>query len=408
MSESATKNNKIVLITGASRGPGRGIARQFGRLGATVYVTSRASSEEELQKAAAQITAAGGTGVAIAVDHRDAEQVESLVQRIREVSGRLDILVNNATAVHQKLARPGTFWEKPLALGDMIEVGLRSSYLMSYFAAPLMVAQRRGLIANISFYGAMTYFHGPAYGAAKAGTDKMSFDMAIDLRKHNVACVSLWPGFIYSDALAQFVGSAPKEMIPAQLAKHLPDFERPEFSALILNALYEDPQLLSYSGETLIGAELGERYGIRDVDGKQPPSYRSTMGAPRKFVMPSVEQPMSDAPSTAAKPAAAPVPQVAAGTRSSMALANFRRGCCRSCRPRCATIRRLGRRLGGSPSPPLPPPRWTRSPATATIRASCRKSRWRSMSGSRMRTRSIGWRASLRAAAIAFAGCAAH
>jgi NAD(P)-dependent dehydrogenase (short-subunit alcohol dehydrogenase family) len=290
----AQENSKVVVVTGASRGLGRGMARQFGRLGATVFVTSRPSSEATLGEAAAEVTAWGGKGIAVPVDHRDAGQVETLVTRIREESGRLDILVNNATAVHPELGRPGVFWKKPLALGDMIEVGLHTSYIMNYFAAPLMIEHRSGLIANISFYGAETYFHGPAYGAAKAGTDKMSFDAALDLRPYDVACVSLWPGFIYSDALAQFVGSAPKEMIPAYLARHLPYFERPEFSALVLNALHDDPERMAYSGETLIGAELGERYGIRDIDGKQPPSYRATMGEPHKFVMPTSEQPMSE------------------------------------------------------------------------------------------------------------------
>jgi NAD(P)-dependent dehydrogenase (short-subunit alcohol dehydrogenase family) len=285
-------NDKVVLVTGASRGLGRGMARQFGRLGATVYVTSRPSGEVMLREAAAEVAAWGGKGMAVPVDHRDPGQVEALVKRIREESGRLDLLVNNAAAVHRELARPGAFWEKPLGLGDMIEVGLRTNYIMSYFAAPLMVERRCGLIANISFYGAATYFHGPAYGAAKAGTDKMSFDMALDLRPYDVACVSFWPGFIYSDMLAQFVGSAPKETIPPQLARQLPFFERPEFSALVLDALCDDPKRMDYSGETLIGAELGERYGIRDIDGKQPPTYRATLGEPRKFVMPSSDQPI--------------------------------------------------------------------------------------------------------------------
>ena len=284
---------KVVLVTGASRGLGLGMARQFGRRGATVYVTSRAASEKMLREAAAQVDAAGGKGIAVCVDHRDAGQVEALVARIRDESGRIDILVNNAAAVHESLGRPGAFWEKPLALGDMIEVGLRSSYTMCWFAAPLMVARRQGLIANISFYGSATYFHGPAYGAAKAGTDKMSFDMAVDLRPYDVACVSLWPGFIRTDALAAFVDSAPEAMIPAYLREHLPFFERPEFSALVLDALHDDPERMTLSGGALIGAELGRRYAISDLDGKQPPSYRATMGSPHNFVPPSSDQPMT-------------------------------------------------------------------------------------------------------------------
>ncbi len=274
---------KVVLVTGASRGLGRGIARQFGRLGATVYLTSRPESGELLAAAAAEASAAGGRGIAVAVDQRDSKQVEQLIARIRDESGRLDILVNNAASIHPQLGAPGPFWQKPLALGDMIEVGLHTNYITAFHAAPLMVARGQGLIVNISFYGAVTYFHGPAYGAAKAGTDKMSFDMALDLRPHNVACVSLWPGFIYSDALAAFAQSVPTDKLPPMLARHLPQFERPEFSALVINALHDDPDCMNDSGKALIGAELGLRYGIRDIDGKEPLSYRDTMGEPIKF-----------------------------------------------------------------------------------------------------------------------------
>ncbi len=283
---------KVVLVTGASRGLGRGVARQFGRLGATVYVTSRPSSAAQLDQAAAEVTAGGGRGVAVTLDQQDPTAVEALMRRIGEEAGKLDILVNNAAAVAPELGRPGVFWEKPLAVGDMIPIGLHTNYIAAYFAAPLMVARRQGLIANISFYGAVTYFHGPAYGAAKAGCDKMSFDMALELRPHGVGCVSLWPGFIYSDALAQFAQGTPKEHLPAALAAHLPQFERPEFTGLVLDALHDDPELMALSGRALIGAELGERYGLRDIDGKQPLSYRDTMGSPLEFLAPDPRRPM--------------------------------------------------------------------------------------------------------------------
>lgn len=286
------EKNKIVLVTGASRGLGRGIARQFGSLGSTVYLTSRQEGEPMLSQAANEVNAAGGKAVPVAVDHRDAVQVEQLMQRIREENGKLDILVNNAAATHPQLSHPGPFWQKSLALGDMIEVGLHTNYITAYFAAPLMVERQRGLIANISFYGAVTYFHGPAYGAAKAGTDKMSFDMALDLQPHNVACVSLWPGFIFSDAVAAFIQATPKEKLPATLAQHVEQFERPEFSGAVINALHDDPNYMQYSGQALIGAELGLRYGIRDIDGKQPLSYRDTMGEPLTFLPPNPNRPM--------------------------------------------------------------------------------------------------------------------
>ena len=268
-------NENIVVVTGASRGLGRGIARGFGSKGATVYVTGR--SADDLAEVVGEIAAQGGNGIAIACDHRDDRQVEALFTRVAEEAGRVDILVNNAAAVDpQALMAPGGFWEKPLALVDMIDVGLRSNYVAAYYAAPTMVAAGRGLIASISFYGAVSYFHGAAYGAAKAGTDKMMSDMAVDLAPHGVTAVSIWPGFILTDA----VRAMPPAMLPEDLQAMLPNWERPEFTALVIDALARDPDLATLSGRALIGAQLGERYGIADIDGKQPISYCNTMGSP--------------------------------------------------------------------------------------------------------------------------------
>ena len=280
-------NEAIAVVTGASRGLGRGIARALGGRGFTVYLTGR--SGEELSKAAGEVTAAGGRGVAVLCDHRSDEQVKVLFQSVRTDSGRLDILVNNAAAVYPRdLATPGPFWQKPLHLVEMIDVGLRSNYLAAYYAAPLMVETGGSLMAHISFYGAVSYFHGPAYGAAKAGTDKMNFDMAVDLRPHNVASVSIWPGFILSDMLKSF----PREQLPPSVAASLPNFETPEFTGLVIERLWRDPERMSLSGQSLIGAELGLRYGIRDLDGKQPISYAERMGKPSgHFFVPEVRLP---------------------------------------------------------------------------------------------------------------------
>jgi NAD(P)-dependent dehydrogenase (short-subunit alcohol dehydrogenase family) len=237
-----------------------------------------------LEQLAGEITAAGGHGVAVRCDHHSDEQVRALFDRVRADHGRLDILVNNAAAVHaRELSAPGPFWRKPLQLVDMIDVGLRSNYVAAYYAAPLMTEAGGGLMAHISFYGAVCYFHGPAYGAAKAGTDKMSFDMAADLRPFDVASVAIWPGFILSEMLK----SIPREHLPPKVAASLPDFETPEFTGLVVERLWRDPQRMALSGESLIGAELGLRYGIRDLDGKQPRTYADSMGKPSgRFLIP--------------------------------------------------------------------------------------------------------------------------
>jgi NAD(P)-dependent dehydrogenase (short-subunit alcohol dehydrogenase family) len=265
----------IAVVTGATRGLGRGIARGLASTGATVCVTGR--NADDLVAVSGEITAAGGKPLAIVCDHADDAQVAAVFEQVKRDLGGVDILINNAAAVYPDLLiSPGGFWEKPLKMADMIDVGLRSNYVAAWHAAPLMVAAGKGLIASISFYGSVSYFHGAAYGAAKAGTDKMMADMAVDLAPHGVAAIALWPGFILTDA----VRAMPQEHIPEELRAMLPHWETPEFTGLVIEALYRDPGLMALNGQALIGAEQGERLGVKDTDGKQPISYRATMGPP--------------------------------------------------------------------------------------------------------------------------------
>ena len=269
---------KIAIVTGASRGLGRGIARALGSKGMRVYLTGRAIPT--LEQAAGEVTQAGGKGIAVQCDHADDAQVKALFDRVASEAGRLDLLVNNAAAVHpQELSSPGPFWEKDLKLAQMINVGLRSNYVASYYAAPLMIASGPALIVNISFYGAASYFHGPAYGAAKAGTDKMVHDMGIDFADKDVSVVSLWPGYILSD----MIKGLPEEHKSPQLKAMLPEFETPEFSGLVIAAMLDDPQRKALSGKAHIGAQLGVAYGIRDLDGKQPRDWTEQHGEPLQF-----------------------------------------------------------------------------------------------------------------------------
>lgn len=137
-----------------------------------------------------------------------------------------------------------------------------------------MVRQGFGLIVNISFFGAVVHFHDPAYGASKAGLDKMAFDMAEELRPYGVAAVSLWPGIVATERVQQMAEHS------AELKAQLPGFETPQFIGRVIEALYRDPQLPQVSGKTLIAAEMAANYGIRDIDGKQPVSLRGVMGQP--------------------------------------------------------------------------------------------------------------------------------
>jgi len=278
---------KVAVVTGASRGAGKGIALALGATGMTVYVTGRSTSVSlgrlrdtvlpgTILETAAQITALGGRGVAVACDHRDDAAVQAAFERVASESGRLDILVNNAASIHDALIEPGAFWEKPLELADILDVGLRSAYVASYFAAPLMVRAQRGLIAFTSSFGASCYMHGPAYGAQKVGVDKFAADMAVELAPHGVAAVSLWLGPQLTERTAAAARSRPE-----QYAEFLRQGETPQFNGRIIYALARDPALQSLSGQTLISAEVARRYGITEEGGREPPSYRELLGSPR-------------------------------------------------------------------------------------------------------------------------------
>jgi NAD(P)-dependent dehydrogenase (short-subunit alcohol dehydrogenase family) len=274
-----TSKAPLAIVTGASRGAGRGIAIALGSHGCTVYVTGRSQKSGDhplpgtIFETAEAVTAAGGKGIAVRCDHGDDGQVEALFDQVKAEHGRIDILVNNAAAVHDELTTQGEFWEKPLKLADMIDVGVRSGYVASWYAAPVMVEQDHGLIIFTSASGAAHYSLGPAYGAHKAGMDKMAFDMAVDFRhaKANVAALSIWMGALATDRLKGIIAADPEKF------GYLQDqIETPEFTGHIIWALYNDPQLMEISGQTVIGAEMAVRYGLKDEGGRQPPSYRDT------------------------------------------------------------------------------------------------------------------------------------
>ncbi|WP_066897041.1 SDR family NAD(P)-dependent oxidoreductase [Mycolicibacterium houstonense] len=255
----------IAVVTGASRGAGRGIAAALLARGWRVYVTGRT------------VTDPGEGGIAVQVDHSDDAAVGALFARIADAEGRLDLLVNNAAAIHDDLVNPKPFWEKPIALADVLDVGLRSAYVASWHAAPLLLAADHGLIAFTSSPGSVCYMHGPAYGAQKAGVDKLAADMAVDFAGTGVSTVSIWMGILLTEKFkAAFAGN------PEALAKTAEHAETPEFTGHLIDALYRDPEVAQLSGKTVIGAELAARYGITDEGGRVPPSHRDMLGAPRE------------------------------------------------------------------------------------------------------------------------------
>jgi len=276
--------DKVAIVTGASRGAGAGIARALGNVGYTVYVTGRTTESGQnnlpgtINDTAAAVTAAGGKGVAVKVDHADDASIKALFDQVAAETGRLDVLVNNVAAIDDFLIDPGVFWERPLGLANILGVGLRSHYVAGYYAAPLLVKQKQGLVAFTSSFGAVCYMHGPAYGAQKAGIDKMAADMAVDFDGTGVSAVSIWMGPLRTERSMRSL-----QQRPDQYEGFMEQAETPEFTGSLVAALYADPELKLLSGQTLVGAELAHRYGLKDEGGKQPPSYRDMLGAPLVF-----------------------------------------------------------------------------------------------------------------------------
>lgn len=277
---------RIAVVTGASRGAGRGIALALGDAGATVVVTGRSVSRGDpelggtIGETAAEVTRRGGHGIPIACDHSDDGQVAALFDEVKRTLGGIDILVSNAFAVPDGLTAPEPFWEKPLGLLSMIDVGLRSTYVTAWHAAPLLIADpgRLPLVVHISGFGAVSYLHGPAYGAVKAGVDKLAHDMAVDFSPYQVTVVSIWMGLLRTERTLRKMAEDPSQF---EYSGRLT--ESPEFTGRVIAAIDRERAKLDYTGRVLIGAELGERLGVRDVDGTLPGSRRPLLGGPPRY-----------------------------------------------------------------------------------------------------------------------------
>jgi len=262
----------ICIVTGASRGVGKGVALGLAEAGATVYVTGRsrpgATTEAlpgSIDETAAEVSALGGVGIAVACDHANDDEVAALFDRVLREHGHLDVLVNNAFAIPEGRIS-GPFWELPISQWDVLHrVGLRSHYVAAVHAAQIMVPRRRGLIVNVSSFGAKIYAVNVAYGVGKAGVDRMSRDMGRELKPHGVTAVSLWPGIVRTERLL---------LNPERLGFDPTHGESPTFSGRAVAALAADPNVISRTGEALVVAELAETYDFTDIDGKRPASLR--------------------------------------------------------------------------------------------------------------------------------------
>lgn len=276
----STLRDKIALVTGASRGVGKGVALGLAEAGATIYITGRTVGERSgvgglpgtIHQTVEEVNQRGGHGIAVRCDHGDDGEVRALFARITADHGRLDILVNNVWGGYEHFWDGAAFWTEkgfwtmPLSRWEaMFQAGVRAHYLCSALAAPLMIQERSGLIVNISFFAAQKDDSGVIYGVAKAADDRMAACMAHDLREHNVAAISLYPGLVRTESVLR-------------AAEHfdLSNSESPQFVGRAVAALAADPDIMRKSGQVLVAAELAVEYGFVDIDGRQPTSLRDT------------------------------------------------------------------------------------------------------------------------------------
>jgi NAD(P)-dependent dehydrogenase (short-subunit alcohol dehydrogenase family) len=270
-------HGRVAVVTGASRGGGRAIALALGEAGATVYVTGRsirggATTEdrpETIEDTAEAVTACGGLGIPVRVDHTVDEEVAHFFSRVRAEQGRLDVLVNNAWGgyeAHDGAGFAAPFWEQPITRWDsMFTAGVRTHLMASGYAAPLMIERGTGLIISTVAWAFGEYLGNLYYDVAKAAIIRMAFGMAQELKPHNVAAVALAPGFMRTE-----------RVLAAHEAESfdLSGTESPAYLGRAARALASDPNVSAKSGQIWTAGELAREYGFTDADGRQPEPFR--------------------------------------------------------------------------------------------------------------------------------------
>jgi len=246
------------LVTGASRGVGRGVAISLAEAGYKVFATGRSIDSADLH----------GSVVRARCDHLHDEEVAAIFARIENEIGNLDVLVNSAWGGYERMVENGAFtwglpfWQQPAhRWTSMMDAGVRAAWMAGSHAARLMVPKRHGLIVNISFWAAQKRLGNLIYGVSKAATDKMTADMAHELREHGVAVVSLYPGLVRTESV---LAAAKEGWLD------LSNSESPEFIGRVVAALASDPRLMDRTGKVLVAADVANELGIADIDGRTP------------------------------------------------------------------------------------------------------------------------------------------
>ena len=270
---SSELSGKIAVVTGSSRGIGRGIAIGLGELGATVYITGRSAGSGPLtiNETAEMVDAAGGIGIPVEVDLAHDDQIEALYDKIRQSHGRLDIHVNNAFKIPNPPVWGGKFWEHPIQIwDDQVGIGLRSAYVASVYATRLMMEQSDSLrfMVNISSSGSERYALSASYGIAKMGTDRLTRDFAIEGKEDGLCVVGLWPSQVLTEFIVESIEKGDIELDEE-------NSETPLYTGRVIAALACDPERRERNGQVLTTAEVALHYDLFDERGKQPKGKRN-------------------------------------------------------------------------------------------------------------------------------------
>ncbi len=279
LTPAASLRNKVAIVTGASRGAGRGIALALGEAGATVYVTGRSARGKPttenlsgtIEDTAEAVSSRGGKGIPVRCDHSVDSDVEALFARVQQEQEQLDLLVNNAWGgyeQHDFRTFGAPFHEQPLRHWDgMFIAGVRAAMVASRHAISMMLPQRHGLIVNITAWDRDKFMVNVFYDVAKNAINRLTYGLARELKPNNIAVIALAPGFMRTERVAAaFEAVGNKE--------YLNFTESPEYAGRAVVAVASDPNVLQKSGKVLAVGDLAEEYGFTDIDGRRIPAFR--------------------------------------------------------------------------------------------------------------------------------------
>ena len=278
---------KVALVTGATRGAGRGTAVALGEAGATVYCTGRSTQgrrseydrPETIEETASLVTDAGGTGIAVAVDHLEADQVEALVRRIDDEHGRLDVLVNDIWGGERLFQWNTPLWEHDLGNGlRLLRLQIETHLITSHFALPLLIRRPGGLVVEMTDgtreYNDANYREPAFYDLAKSAVIRLAFAQSVELAEHGCAAVALTPGWLRSEMMLEVMGVTEENWRDGANPHFAAISESPRFVGRAVAALAADPDVMRRTGGSFSSGGLAREYGFTDVDGSQPDCWR--------------------------------------------------------------------------------------------------------------------------------------